>query len=320
MRPAAAVAPLLFWALLPPVPAGAAYPDRPLRLITGFLPGGVSDVLARVIGERLGERLGQRVVIDGRPGAGGMVSMEIAARATPDGYTLYLAQPVISIAAVVKKDLAFDPVKAFAPLSLIGTSPTLVVAHLAIGIGTPAELVAAAKAKPGGLNYGSSGQGGPNHLAAELFQHMAGVRLVHVPYKGAGAALPAVLGNEVPLAFTPLLAGIPHVKSGRLRAVGITSAKRVRAVPDIPPLADAVPGYDHASWFGFVVPAATPKPIVARLHGELLKVMALPDVREKLVAQGVEPDSSRPEGFGKVIADDVTRWTRVIRDTGIRID
>jgi tripartite-type tricarboxylate transporter receptor subunit TctC len=295
------------------------YPNKPLRLITGFLPGGVSDAIARIVGTQLGFRLNERVVIDGRPGAGGLLSMELAAKATPDGYTLFLAQPIVSLAVVTKR-VNYDAVKAFAPISLVGSSQTLVAVNPQLPITTVKDLIDAARAKPGSYNYGSSGHGGPNHLAAELFQYMTGTKLVHVPYKGAGAAIPATISGEVPLTFTPFLAGLPHARAGRLRPLGVSSPKRVRAAPEIPAIAELVPGFEAVSWFGFVVPAATPQRIVTRLNTELVKVMEMPEVRDQLSNQGVEPDFSTPARFLSVMQTDVERWTKIVRETGIKID
>ncbi len=295
------------------------FPDRPLRLITGFLPGGVSDVIARVLGERIGERLSQRVVIDGRPGAGGMLSMEIAAKASPDGHTIYLAQPVVSIAAAIGK-YSWDPVKAFAPIGLIGASMTLLAVHPSFPAATPQEFVAVARAKPGAIDYGSSGFGGPNHLAAELFQVMGKIRMAHVPFKGAGATIPALMSGEVPAAVMPLLAGLPFIKAGKIRAIGVSGPKRSGAAPDIPSLSDAVPGFSYQSWFGLVAPAGTPRPIVARLNTELNRSLEQAEVRERLSSQGVDIETSTPERLGQIMADDVKRLARLIKETGIKLE
>jgi tripartite-type tricarboxylate transporter receptor subunit TctC len=298
---------------------GDRFPDRPLRLITGFLPGGVSDAIARVLGERMGERLGQRVVIDGRPGAGGMLSMEIAAKSNPDGHTIYLAQPVVSIAAAINK-YSWDPVKAFAPIGLIGASMTLLAVHPSFPATTPQEFLAVARAKPGTIDYGSSGHGGPNHLAAELFQVMGKIKMVHVPFKGAGATIPALMSGEVPAAVMPLLAGLPFIKAGKIRAIGVSGPKRSAAAPDIPSLSDAVPGFAYQSWFGFVAPAGTPRAIIVRLNTELNRSLEQPDVRDRLTSQGVDTETSTPERLGQIMADDVKRLARLIKETGIKLE
>jgi len=313
---------LLAAALLAPggvVAQGQKFPDRPLRLITGFLPGGVSDVIARVLGERLGDRLNERVVIDGRPGAGGMLSMEIAAKASPDGHTIYLAQPVVSIAAAIDK-YSWDTVKAFAPIGLIGTSMTLLVANPSFPANSVAELIALARAKPGTINYGSSGFGGPNHLAAELFQVMAKIKLNHVPYKGAGATVPAVMSGEVPIAVTPLLAGLPQYKAGKIKALGVTGVKRSAAAPEIPAISELIKGFSYQSWFGFVAPAGTPRPVITRLNKELVSILEVAETRDKLTAQGVDIETSTPERLGQIMADDVKRLRQLIKDTGIKLE
>jgi len=313
---------LMAAALLAPGGVGAQgqkFPDRPLRLITGFLPGGVSDVIARVLGERLGDRLNERVIIDGRPGAGGMLSMEIAAKASPDGHTIYLAQPVVSIAAAIDK-YSWDTVKAFAPIGLIGTSMTLLVANPSFPANSVAELIALARAKPGTINYGSSGFGGPNHLAAELFQVMAKIKLNHVPYKGAGATVPAVMSGEVPIAVTPLLAGLPQYKAGKIKALGVTGVKRSAAAPEIPAISELIKGFSYQSWFGFVAPAGTPRPVITRLNKELVSILEVAETRDKLTAQGVDIETSTPERLGQMMADDVKRLRQLIKDTGIKLE
>src|SRR5688500_8100635 len=229
----------------------ANFPSRPLRLITGFLPGGVSDTVARVTGEKLGELLGQRVIIDGRPGAGGVLSMEIAANANPDGHTLYMGQPVITISPHFKKKPPFDPIKAFAPISLIGFGSTMMVVHPSTPATNVKELIAHGRSQqPGALRFGHSGLGSTNHLAGELFSVMSGVKLTPIPYKGAAANIVGVLQGEVHIAMLPTLAAIPQVKSGKLKAIGITGAKRSPAAPDVPTIGETLKGYDVPVWYG----------------------------------------------------------------------
>lgn len=306
------------------VPAATAvhaqkFPDRPLRIITGFLPGGVSDTIARILGDQLSTALGERVVIDGRPGAGGMVSMEIAAKATPDGHTIYLAQPVVSIAAAIDK-YPWDPIKAFAPVGMIGISMTLLAANPSFPAGNPKEFIAYARANPGKINYGSSGFGGPNHIAAELLQVMGKFQMNHVPYKGAGATVPAVISGEVPVGVMPLLGGMPHLKAGRIKAIGVTGVKRTTAAPDIPAFNEVVPGFSYQSWFGLVLPAGAARPVVMRLNSELNKILNNPETREKLSSQGVDTETSTPEHLGKVMADDVVALRTLIKATGLKLN
>ena len=305
---------LLLFTLAPALSAHAqTYPARPLRLITGFLPGGVSDTVARVTGEKLGERLGQRVIIDGRPGAGGVVSMEIAAAATPDGYTLYLGQPVITLSPNFRKRPGFDPIKAFAPVSLIATGPTLLAVHPSLPVSSVKELIAYAKTQPGGLRFGSSGAGTTNHLSGELLRVMANMPLTHIPYRGAAVNVVAAIQGEIHISFLPLLAAIPHVKSGRLKALGVTGARRSPSVPDVPTVGESLPGYEVSAWYGIVVPTATPQPIITRLNAELIKTLEQHDVRERLTAQGVDVQSSTTEELATLIRTDAQRWAKLVK-------
>jgi tripartite-type tricarboxylate transporter receptor subunit TctC len=297
------------------------YPSRPLRLITGFLPGGVSDTVARVTGEKLGELLGQRVIIDGRPGAGGVLSMELAANANPDGHTLYLGQPVITISPNFKHKPPFDPLKAFAPVSLIGFGTTMMVVHP----GTPAsnvkELIAYAKSQPPGtLRFGHSGPGTTNHMAGELFSVMSGVTMTSIPYRGAAANIIAVLSGEIQLSMLPTLAALPHVKSGKLKALGMTGAKRSPAAPDVPTIGETLKGYDVPVWYGLVVTAKTPLAIVEKVHAETQRAIRTPEVRDRLASQGVETQLSTRAEFAKLIQDDAARWAKLVKDAGIVLE
>ncbi len=296
------------------------YPTRPLRLITGFLPGGVSDTIARVTGEKLGERLGQRVIIDGRPGAGGVVSMEIAAAANADGHTLYLGQPVITLSPNFRKRPGFDPLKAFAPVSLIATGPTLLAVHPSLPVNSIKELISYAKTQPGGLRFGSSGAGTTNHLSGELLRVMANIPLTHVPYRGAAVNVVAAIQGEIHISFLPLLAAIPHVKSARLKALGVTGAKRSPSMPEVPTVSESLPGYEVSAWYGIVVPAATPPAIVKRLNAELVKVLAEHDVRERLTAQGVDVQSSTIEELAELIRVDALRWAKLVKSAGLVLE
>jgi tripartite-type tricarboxylate transporter receptor subunit TctC len=299
---------------------GDEFPRHPLRLITGFLPGGVSDTIARVVGEKLGDRLGQRVVIDGRPGAGGVLSMEIAANATPDGHTLYLGQPVITLSPNFKRKPPFDPIKAFAPVSQIGTGPTMLTVHPSLPVNSVKELIAYAKAQPGGLRFGSSGAGTTNHFSGELLRVTAGIPLTHVPYRGAANVVVAAIQGEIHIAFLPLLAAIPHVKAGRLKGLAVTGAKRSAAVPDLPTVGETLPGYEVTAWYGIVVPAKTAPAIVQRLDRELLQVTQQPDVRQRLASQGVEVEHLGPVPFAAMIRKDAARWAKLVKDAGIVLE
>jgi tripartite-type tricarboxylate transporter receptor subunit TctC len=300
--------------------AAETYPSRPLRLITGYLPGGVSDTTARVVGEKLGEQVGQRVVIDGRPGAGGVLSMNLAAEATPDGYTIYLGQPVILISRLMKNKPSYDPVAAFAPVSMIGIGPTMMTVHPSLPVHSVKELIAYAKTQPGGLRFGSSGAGTTNHFAGELFRVMANIPLTHVPYKGAALNVLGVVQGEVHIAFLPFLAAVPHVKSGKLRAIATSGAKRSPAFPDLPSIAETIPGYDVSAWYGIIVPAKTPKAVIARLDAELEKVTKAPEVRRRLESQGVDVEYLGPQNFGAFIRQDAVRWEKLVKAAGIALE
>ena len=297
------------------------YPTRPVRFVVGFLPGGPSDTIARVVSSKLAEALGQQVVVDNRAGAGGNVSAEIVADAQPDGHTILLGTggPLV-IAPVIGQKVGFDPDKDFAAVSKLGDSISILSAHPSLPANSIRDLVALAKAKPGEINYASSGIGTANHLAAELLSSMAGIKLTHIPFRGSGAALPALIGGEVKLGFGPLLPAIPHVKAGRLKALGVSGLKRSSGAPDIPTIAEqGLPGFEVNSWYGVFVPAATPKTVVTRLNKELLRVLTLPDVKDRLSRDGVEPSGSTPEQLNAIVLAEKKLWSKVIRDAGIKI-
>jgi len=305
-----------------PIAFGAdTYPTRPIRFVVGFLPGGPSDTIARVVGGKLASGLGQQVVVDNRAGAGGNLSAEIVADAQPDGHTLLLGTggPLV-IAPVIGQKVGFHPEKDFAAVSRLGDSMSILSAHPSLSASSVKELVVLAKAKPGEINYASSGIGTANHLAAELLSSMAGIKLTHIPYKGSGAALPALISGEVKLGFGPLLPAIPHVKAGRLKALGVSGLKRSPGAPDFPTIAEqGLPGFEVNSWYGVFVPSATPKPVVSRLNQELVRILILPDVKERLIRDGVEPAASTPEQLIAIVQAEKKLWTRVIRDSGIKL-
>ena len=297
------------------------FPTRPLRLITGFQPGGVSDTVARVTGEKVGEYLGQRVIVDGRPGAGGVLSMGLAANATPDGHTLYMGQPVITISPNFKNKPPFDPLKAFAPVSLIGFGQTMMVVHPGTPVSNVKELIAHLKSQPAGnVRFGHSGVGSTNHLAGELFGVMSGVKLTPIPYKGAASNQLALLQGEIHISMLPVLAAIPQVKAGRLKAIGVTGSKRSRAVPDIPTIGETLKGYDVPVWYGFLVTAKTPTAIVERLHAATQRALQTPEVRDRLFTQGIETQPMSRADFAKLIREDAVRWAKLVKDAGIVLE
>lgn len=297
------------------------FPTRPMRLITGFQPGGVSDTVARVTGEKVGELLGQRVIVDGRPGAGGVLSMELAANANPDGHTLYMGQPVITISPNFKNKPPFDPLKVLAPVSLIGFGQTVMVVHPSTPASNVKELITFGRSQPpGSLRFGHSGVGSTNHLAGELFGVMSGVKLTPIPYKGAASNQIALMQGEIQISMLPVLAAIPQVKAGRLKAIGVTGAKRSQAMPDIPMIGETLPGYEVPVWYGFVITAKTPPAIVDKLHAATQKALLAPEVKDRLFSQGVETQPMSRADFGKLIREDAVRWAKLVKDAGITLE
>lgn len=299
----------------------AEYPSRPIRFVVGFLPGGPSDTIARVVGGKLAETLGQSVVVDNRAGAGGNLSAEIVADAQPDGHTIWLGTggPLV-VAPIIGQKVRFDPDRSFAAVSKLGNSMSILSAHPSLPANSVKELIALARAKPGEINYASSGVATANHLAAELLCSMANIRMTHVPYKGSGAALPALIGGQVKLGFGPLLPTIPHVKAGRLKALGVSGAQRSPAAPDIPTIAEqGMPGFEVNSWYGVFVPAKTPKAVVTRLNKAVLNVVTSPDVKDRLARDGVEAEGSTPTQLNAIVQNERKVWTKVISEANIKV-
>jgi tripartite-type tricarboxylate transporter receptor subunit TctC len=295
--------------------AAGDYPSKPVRLIVPFPPGGGSDTVAHLLSTRLFERWGQSVVVDNRGGAGGSIGTDLAARSAPDGYTLAMATAsTLSINPVLNK-VPFDPIRDFAPIVHTSTIPVVLVAHPSVPVKTAKELIALAKTQPGKLNYGSSGDGTITHLAGELFKTIAGVDIVHVPFRGGGPARNATLGGHVQLNFANLLSASPFVNSGRLRALGVSTRKRTSSMPDVPTLAEAgVAGYEVLQWNGVIAPRATPKAVIAALNRDINEIVSRPDVQKAIVSSGSEPEGGTPEEFAAFIKSDIAKWTKVIRD------
>jgi tripartite-type tricarboxylate transporter receptor subunit TctC len=295
------------------------YPSKPVRLILPFPPGGGTDILGRLIGERLAANLGQPVVVDNRGGAGGNLGAEAAARAAPDGYTLLLAAPTIAISPSLYAKLAYDPLKDLAPISLVATVPNVMVTHPSVPARTLQEFIALAKAKPGELNFGSGGRGTSNHLGGELFNLVAGVKLVHVPYKGVNLAMNDVLAGNVQLVLIGIPAVAPHIRSGRLRALAVVAPQRASALPDVPTAAEAgLPGFEVTTWYGVLAPAGTPRAIIVRLNSELVRIMHMPELQPRLADMATEPRTGTPEEFGAYLREEIAKWAEVIRKAGIR--
>jgi tripartite-type tricarboxylate transporter receptor subunit TctC len=302
-------------------PAHAAYPDKPIKIIVGFTPGGTADGVARILAAAMGVRLGQSMVVENRPGANGNIATEFVARSAPDGYTIFFTSIGHAVNPSLYKHANYDPVAGFTPIGQVLTAPNVLVVPGNSPFNTAKELIAHAKANPGKLHVASSGSGTSVHLSAELFKQLAGIDLVHVPYKGTGSAMPDLLAARVSLMFPNLPSAMPHIQEGRLKALGVTTAKRSAAAPKIPTLAEAgVAGYDMSTWYGLVGPANMPADIVNRLNQELRNVLADPQIREKLVVQGVDPVTGTPEAFSKFIQEETKRWAKIIKESNIEVN
>ena len=297
------------------------YPARPVRLIVPFPPGGGTDTMARVVAPKLSELLGQQVVSENRGGAGANIGAELAVKSAPDGYTLMLATITNAIGASLYSKLNYDLVRDFAPITQLATTPHILVVHPSVPVKSVKEFIAFARARPGELTYSSSGSGSAAHLAGELFNSLTGVKSVHVPYKGGGPSMIAVVGGEVSLCFATMPSAIGYVRSGRLRGIAVTTAQRSPSTPELPTIAETgVAGYEAGSWYGLSAPAGTPKEIIARLHAETIKVLALPDVRERLAAAGFEVVVSTPEQFAEFTRTEIQKWGKLVKATGLKVD
>jgi len=319
------------WILLHLVAGGAAlasatglaqpYPDRPLRFVIPFPPGGGADNLARIVGQKVGDNLHQQIVIDNRAGAGGNIAAEVVARATPDGYTLLQGNVAHTISRSLYRKLNYDFVKDFTPVTQLASIPFVLLVSPALPASSVKDLIALAKAKPGELNYASSGSGGPSHMAMELFKSMAGAEIRHIPYKGAAPAATDVIAGRVQMMFFTLSAGLPHVKSGKLKPLAIAGARRVPQAPDVPTVNEAgVPGFEATTWFGVMVPAGTPNPVISQLHGAFSAALNAPEVRERLLAQGFELVGSTPKQFAAYIKAEIPKWANVVKASGAAVD
>ncbi|HXJ09823.1 MAG TPA: tripartite tricarboxylate transporter substrate binding protein [Burkholderiales bacterium] len=303
------------------VKAADSYPSKPVHLILPFPPGGGTDILGRLIGEQLTVRLGQPVVQENRGGAGGNLGAEAVARAAPDGYTLLLAAPTLAISPTLYPKLAYDPLKDLAPIALVATVPNVMVTHPSVPARTLQEFIALAKRRPGELNFGSGGAGTSNHLGGELFNMVAGVKLVHVPYKGVNLAMQDVLAGNVQLVFIGIPAAAPHIRAGKLRALAVVAPQRSSALPDVPTAAEAgLPGFEVTTWYGVLAPAGTPRAIVERLNTELGRIMLAPELQPRLADMATEPRSGTPEAFAAYLREETAKWGKVIRDAGLRAE
>ncbi len=302
--------------------AAQAYPQKPVRLVVGVPAGGTTDVVARLVGQKLGEQLAQQVVIENRGGAGGNIGAELVAKAPPDGYTLFLATiGTMTINPSLYSRMPFDTLRDFAAISQLTSMPQLLVVHPSVPVKSVKELIAYAKSRPGQLNFASGGAGTAIHLAGELFKTMAGVEMVHVAYKGSAPAMTDLIGGQVTVMFDQILTALPHVQSGKLRALGVTTEQRSPAAPQIPTIAEAaLPGYAVTTWHGLLAPAGTPREIVNRLSSETARALQSPDIRDRFAAQGVDPIASTPEQFAAMMKSELEKWRKVIAAAGTRID
>jgi tripartite-type tricarboxylate transporter receptor subunit TctC len=303
--------------------AGAQeYPTKPIRLVITYPPGGNTDLVGRALALKLGEFMGQQVVVDNRGGAGGVLGSMITAQSAPDGYTIMLGTSAgMVINPLLSRKLTYDPVRDFAPVSMVVIVPQLLVINPQLPVKNVRELIAFAKAKPGYLNAGSSGVGTPNHFGTELLKWLAGVDIVHVPYKGGAPALTDLLGGQIQMAFSSVPAVLPHIKAGRLVALGVGSAKRSPALPNIPTIAEAgVPGYEYTTWYGIFAPAKTPRTLIARLNTEIVKAMETPDIKDRFTALGGDPDPGTPEELRAYMANESAKWAKIIKAANIRIE
>jgi len=295
------------------------FPARPVRLIVGFPPAGAADILARIVAQRLTENLRQPVIVDNRPGAGSSIGAEIAAKASPDGYTLLMISSSHVISAGLYSQLGYHPVESFAPVMQVASAAQVLLANRSFPARSVGELVSLARAKPAQVTFASSGSGSTTHLAAELFKSMAGVDLVHVPYKGGAPALTDVIGGRVDLMFLSLPPALPAINAGRVGAIAVTSTRRSAALPRVPTVAESgVPGFEVSNWYGILAPAGTPAPVVSKLQAELLKVVQAPDITAAFLKQGAEPETAGPTAFRRYMAAETKKWLKVIRDAGIR--
>ena len=296
------------------------YPSRPVRIVVPFTPGGATDIVARIVAQKLSEQFTRQVVVDNRGGAGGIVGVEVVAKSPPDGYALVMGTSgTHAINASLYPNLSYDPVKDFAPITRAALLPSMIVVHPSVPAKNVRELIALARKSPGQLTYASSGSA--QYLTGALFASMAKVEMVHVPFKGGSQSLPAQLSGEVALSFSTVVSSLPQVNAGRLRGLAVTSAKRTPAAPDFPTVAESgLPGYEAVSWYGLLAPAGTPREIIARLNAATVRVLALPDVRQSMLAQGAEPVSETPEQFAAVIKSDIAKWGDVVRKSGAKAD
>jgi tripartite-type tricarboxylate transporter receptor subunit TctC len=320
MRTSAGALAVSLIALLPLAAAAQTYPAKPIRMVVPFPPGGATDLLGRIVGQKLSERMGQPVVVENRTGGGGNIGAEFVAKAAPDGYTLLIGGVPHAINMTLYSKLGYDLANDIGPISQLATYPSMIAVHPSLPVKSMKELIALARTQPGGLNYGASA-GSPNHLAIELINVMAKVKIVHIGYKGTGPMLIDLVSGQIQLASVGFPGATPHVKSGRLRPIAVTGLKRSKLMPELPTIAEsALPGFDVTSWYGVLSPARLAPDIVARLNGEIRKLMEAEDVRERLSGVGAEVETTSAEEFGRIIRSEIGRWAKVVKASGARAD
>jgi tripartite-type tricarboxylate transporter receptor subunit TctC len=315
---------LLALALLLPGPLAAqtdAYPSRPIRIVVAFTAGGTTDIIARLVGKKMTDAWGQPVLIDNRPGAGGNLGSNIVAKAPPDGYTLLIGSVgPLAVNATLYPNMPYDNLKDFAPICLVAEVPNMLIVHPSVPVHSVQDLIDLARAKPGTLNYGSTGNGTTGHLSGELLNEQAKIDLVHIPYRGA-TAVTDLLGGQIQLMFATIPSVIQHVRAGSLRAIAVTSSRRSAALPDIPTVAESgYPGFEASSWYGFVAPAGTPDPIIRKLHALIAGIVSTPDINDQLSSQGADPVGNTPEEFAQYMQRETEKWSKVVKASGIRLD
>jgi len=295
------------------------YPSRPIRMLVGVVPGGATDILARIFAQKLAESWQQQVVVDNRPGANQIVAADLTSKAAPDGYTLQMIPAGFAINPAMHPRLPYDPIRDFTAISMVAMVPNVMVVHPSIPVKTVGDFVAYARARPGQFSYGSSGVGSPSHLCGELLSSLARLQMTHVPYKGQGQAMIDLLGGHLKLAFPSIPASIPFIKGGRLIALGIATNRRSSALPDVPTIDESgVKGYDVSAWYGVIGPPKMAKPLLAKINGELNRILRTPEVSQAMSQQGADPLGSTPEEFAKSIATDIPKWKKVVADAGIK--
>jgi tripartite-type tricarboxylate transporter receptor subunit TctC len=300
--------------------AAQTYPAKTVRMVVGYPPGGPTDLLARIVSQKLTESWGQQVIVDNRPGASGMIGAELTVRAAPDGYTLLMVPVTYAVTPSLYPKMSYDAVKDLAPVAQVAAAPFILVVHPTLPVKTVKDLITLARSRPAQINYASASAGGMPHLAGELFNTMTGVKMIHIPYKGAAPATTDLLAGQVSLMFNNMLSAMPQVKSGRLRAIAVTSTKRSAAAPELPTIAETVPGYEASGWYAAFAPAATPRELITRLNNDMNRMMKMPDVTQRLAGDGVEAVGTTAEQFGIYLRQEIVKWGKVVTASGARAD